>query len=103
MPVDRIAPGESALSLLLVIAALRDGFLAAFHLGATGALKGVGWCGLILAPLSLYGGLAFLLEDVHQRTILPLLRRGAAKSSMEGSLREQQQRIEYESGVRNQL
>lgn len=96
-------PAKPLLSLVLVIAAVRDGCLAAFHLGATGALKGVGWCGLVLAPLSLYGGLAFLLEDVNQRTILPLLRRGAAKTSMEGSLSEQEQRIEHESGVRNQL
>jgi succinate-acetate transporter protein len=91
------------LAVLLLIAAVRDAFLAAFQLGATGALEGVGICGLILTPFSLYGGLAFLLEDVNQRTVLPVLRRGPAKTSMEGNLAEQLQRIEQETGVRNQL
>ncbi len=90
------------LALLLLIAAVRDGFLAAFQLGATGALEGVGICSLILTPFSLYWGLAFLLEDVNQRTVLPVLRRGAAKTSMAGNLAEQLQWIEQEPGVRNQ-
>jgi len=90
------------LALLLLIAAVRDGFLAAFQLGATGALEGVGICSLILTPFSLYWGLAFLLEDVNQRTVLPVLRRGAAKASMGGNLAEQLQWIEQEPGVRNQ-
>lgn len=54
-------------------------------------------------PLSIYCGLAFLMEDVNQRTILPLLRRGTARQSLEGDLGDQFQRIEREAGVRNQL
>ncbi len=91
------------LAMLLVIAAARDSFLAAFHLGATSALKGVAWGGLILTPLSLYCGLAFLMEDVGQHTVLPLLRRGAARESLEGPLSQQLQHVEHEAGVRNQL
>jgi succinate-acetate transporter protein len=91
------------LALVLGIAAIRDIFLSAFHLGATGALEGVGWCGLILAPLAVYTGIGFLLEDANQRTIIPLFRRGRAKQSLEGSLADQLERIEGEAGVRNQL
>jgi hypothetical protein len=91
------------LAIVLGIAMIRDVFLASFHLGATGALAGVGWCGLILTPLSVYTGFAFLLEDANQRTIIPLFRRGKARQSLEGSLAEQLQRIEGEAGVRNQL
>lgn len=91
------------LALVLGLASIRDIFLSAFHLGAKGALAGVGWCGLVLAPLSIYCGLAFLMEDVNQRTIIPLFRRGKAKQSLEGNLADQLERIEGEAGVRNQL
>lgn len=91
------------LSILLAISAVRDASLAAFHLGATALLQAVGWCGLILAAFALYGGVAFLMEDVNQRTILPILRRGAARTSLEGNLSDQLRRIEQEAGVRNQL
>jgi succinate-acetate transporter protein len=95
--------GKPLLSVLLGVAAVRDGCLAAFHLGATALLNGAGWCGLVLALFALYGGLAFLIEDVNQRTVLPLLRRGTARKSLEGSLSEQIERVEHEAGVRNQL
>ena len=95
--------GKPLLASLLLVAAGRDGFLVAYHLGRKSALTGAGWCGLVLVPLSIYCGLAFLMEDVNQRTILPLLRRGAARQSLEGDLSDQLQRIEREAGVRNQL
>lgn len=91
------------LGFLLLLAALRDGFLAAFHLGDKPALKVVGWCGLVLAAFAVYCGLAFLVEDVNQRTLLPLGRREKARQSLEGSLADQLERIEQEAGIRNQL
>lgn len=51
----------------------------------------------------MYGGLAFGLEDVQQRTVLPLFRRGAARDAIEGSLEEQLRGLATEAGVRQQL
>ena len=51
----------------------------------------------------MYGGLALLFEDVLQETRLPVFRRGAARSALEGDLREQLRRLDGEAGVRQQL
>ena len=56
-------------------------------LGAPAALQAVsGWIGVPLLVFSRYGGLAVLLEDGAQRTVLPLGRRGRARTSLEGDL-----------------
>lgn len=49
--------------------------------------------------------LAFVvpLEESYQRTVLPLGRRGRARSSLEGSFAHQVQQAEQEPGVRRQL
>ena len=62
-----------------------------------------GWIGLPLGAFSLYVGLALLLEDGAQRTVLPVGRRGRARSSLEGSLTHQIDAAEREAGVRRQL
>jgi uncharacterized protein len=62
-----------------------------------------GWIGLPLAAFALYGGLALLLEDAAQRTILPIGRRGRAKSSIEGDISHQIEQAEREAGIRRQL
>ena len=56
-----------------------------------------------LAAFAIYGGLALLLEDGKQRTVLPLGRPGRARTSLEGSLARQAERAEQEAGVRRQL
>jgi len=43
------------------------------------------------------------LEERYQRTVLPLGRRGRARSSIEGSFAHQVQQAEQEPGVRRQL
>jgi hypothetical protein len=45
----------------------------------------------------------FLLEEGSQRMILPLGRRGRARTSLEGSFARQVQQAEQEAGVRRQL
>ena len=44
-----------------------------------------GWIGVPLAAFALYGGLALLLEDSASETVLPLGRRGRARTSLEGA------------------
>jgi hypothetical protein len=72
-------------------------------IGGTGLEQASGWIGLPLVVLSLYGGLALLLEDGAQRTVLPLGRRGRARTSLEGDLEHQIQQAESEPGIRRQL
>jgi len=43
------------------------------------------------------------LEESYQRTVLPLGRRGRARSSLEGSFAHQVQQAEQEPGVQRQL
>ena len=43
-----------------------------------------------------------MLEENEQRTVLPLGRRGRARSSLEGSLDRQIEQAEQEPGVRRQ-
>jgi uncharacterized protein len=62
-----------------------------------------GWIGLPLAVFALYGGLALMLEDSAQRTVLPIGRRGRARASLEGTLAHQIDATAREAGVRRQL
>jgi hypothetical protein len=59
-------------------------------------------------PLGLFAfgiGMVLLgaLEDVRQRRVLPVFRRGGASEALEGSLSEQLHRARREAGVRQQL
>jgi len=51
----------------------------------------------------MYGGIAFLLEDMLGRTVLPLGRRGGSRRAREGDLDEQLQGLADEAGVRHTL
>jgi len=51
----------------------------------------------------MYGGLAFLLEDVRKEALLPVFRRGESKDSLEGDLASQLRRLGDEAGVRKNL
>ena len=62
-----------------------------------------GWIGGPLAAFALYGGLALLLEDSASQTVLPLGRRGRARTSLESDLGHQIEHAEREPGARRQL
>ena len=64
---------------------------------------GAGVAGLALAVVALYAAMAFQLEDVHHRAVLPLGRRGPAAAAMTSSMRDQLRGVESEAGVRQQL
>lgn len=72
-------------------------------IGGTGLEQASGWIGLPLVVFSLYGGLALLLEDGAQHTVLPLGRRGRARTSLEGDLQHQIEQAESEPGIRRLL
>jgi hypothetical protein len=61
------------------------------------------WIGLALGLVALYAALAFELEDVKRKTVLPLGRRGAGRQVMSGALADELRDLSHESGVRKQL
>ncbi|MFY4718289.1 acetate uptake transporter family protein [Streptomyces sp. LaBMicrA B280] len=97
-------PGKPLFGVLLLIGACRFALTGAYDAGGGPALRtAAGWLGVLLAAFALYGGFALLLEDTAQRTILPLGRRGRARTSLQGDLATQLEQAEREAGVRRQL
>ncbi|WP_329214892.1 acetate uptake transporter family protein [Streptomyces sp. NBC_00683] len=98
------AQSKPLFAVLLTLTALRFGLTGLYEAGLGNALQvAAGWTGLGIGVYALYGGLALLVEDSKQRTVLPLFRRGAARRSIEGGLREQLTAAQQEAGVRHQL
>ncbi|HEY3904104.1 MAG TPA: hypothetical protein VGM14_09400 [Streptosporangiaceae bacterium] len=97
---------KPAFAALLLVGASRFVLTGAYQVtrGGSDVTERIsGWIGLPLAAFALYGGLALLLEDAAQRTILPIGRRGRAKSSIEGDISHQIEQAEREAGIRRQL
>lgn len=96
--------GKALFGVLLLIGACRFALTGVFQAtGSTAVEQAAGWLGVPLAVFALYGGLALLLEESTQRMVLPLGRRGRARSSLEGSFAHQVHQAEQEPGVRRQL
>lgn len=62
-----------------------------------------GWTGIVLGGLALYAAVAFELESVEERTLLPTLRQGGARLSMTGTLDDELRGVEHEPGVRKHI
>ncbi|MFB7596817.1 hypothetical protein [Streptomyces sp. NPDC056160] len=94
--------GKTLLGAVLTVSALRAALAAAYQLGAPRAVElADAAAALLLVALALYAGTAFLLEDLHRRTVLPIRRRGAARRAMEEDA--DGDRPPREPGVRGQL
>jgi hypothetical protein len=92
------------LSIFLLVSCARTVCGAIYELGGGhGWDTAGGWIALVVFGIALYGGLAFLLEDTLGKTVLPLARRGAARTAIEAGLDEQLHAIEDEAGVRRAL
>jgi uncharacterized protein len=98
------AAGKPVLSVILSLACLRAALAAAYEFGAgRGWERAGGWVALVIFAAAMYGGLAFLLEEVHGRTVLPIVRRGGSRDAIEGDLSEQLRGLADEPGVRHTL
>ncbi len=96
--------GKPLLGVVLVVAAIRS--FAAAAMAFTGKMwlsTSAAWCGLAIAALAFYCGIAFLEEDVTQKLSPLTFRTGEAKAAMQNKLAEQISAIENEAGVRKQL
>lgn len=96
---------KPALGVLLLLGACRFALTGIYQASLGGPVIDAvaGWIGLPLAVFALYGGLALMLEDSAQHTVLPVGRRGRARSSLEGTIAAQIEAAEREAGVRRQL
>jgi hypothetical protein len=96
--------GKPLIGTILLVAAARSALAGAYEWGASKSLNTVGaWLALAIFAIAVYGGLAFLLEDVLQKSVLPVFRRGASKESIEGNLEDQLRGVGGEAGVRQAL
>ena len=96
--------GKPVLTVLLTLASVRFGASGLYEsTGAAPAQQLAGLVGLIIVTFSLYGGLALPLEDGRGQTVLPLGRRGRARSALEDGLGAQLRGLDSEAGVRRQL
>jgi succinate-acetate transporter protein len=98
------ASGKPVFAVVLTLASARFIITGLFHVTGSSTLEQIaGWLGFPLCAAALYLGLALLLEDLNRATVLPLFRRGPAKSSVERELEHQVENIEREAGVRSHL
>lgn len=96
--------GKPLLTLILAVSATRALLQGIYEFSkGTSVDHAAGICALVLAALALYGGLAFLFEDVLGKRVLPTFRRGAAAGAIEGDLSEQLRVAAGDAGVRQQL
>jgi hypothetical protein len=96
--------GKPLIGTIMLVAGTRAALAGAYEFGASKTVNTVGaWCALAVFVVAVYGGLAFLLEDVRQETVLPVFRRGSSKESIEGNLQDQLRGIGQEAGVRQVL
>jgi succinate-acetate transporter protein len=96
--------GKPLLGALIVVAVARYGLNGIYELsGASGVQSASGFVGLVIFLATLYGGLAFGIEDTQHRTVLPIGRRGEARQAIEDDLSEQVGPVAQEAGVRKQL
>ncbi|GAA5059616.1 acetate uptake transporter family protein [Streptomyces similanensis] len=96
--------GKTLLGVVLSVSTLRAALAAAYQLGAPHAFElANGAAASLLVALACYAGTAFLVEDLRQRTVLPIRRRGEARRAIESDLGDQHARLPREPGVRKQL
>jgi uncharacterized protein len=96
--------GKPLFGVLLLAGAARFALTGAYQVTGSVPVEHVaGWLGAPIAVFALYGGFALLLEEGSQRMVLPLGRRGRARTSLEGSFAHQVHQAEQEAGVRRQL
>jgi succinate-acetate transporter protein len=95
---------QPLLGLILMLSSVRSLLAGIYEVGGPKPLfTSAGVIGVGLTVLAFYGALAFLLEDTTQRTVLPLARRGQARTSLTGDIDAQLSDLAAEAGVRRSL
>jgi succinate-acetate transporter protein len=98
------ALGKPLIAGILLLSSARSILAGVYELTGDKGWETIGGTlAFVISGLALYGGLAFLLEDLRGEPVLPVFRRGEARTSFEGGLADQLDRLEGEAGVRKQL
>jgi succinate-acetate transporter protein len=96
--------GKPLIGVILAASAVRGAFAGVHEwTGPAWTWTAAGWLGVAIFAAAMYGGLAFLLEDVQRRQVLPVFRRGTSRESIEGDLHAQLRELADEAGVRKTL
>ena len=96
--------GKPVLASVITLSAFRFGLNGVYEFMTSGPLQTISAIiGIVSALICLYGGVAFILEDLQHRTVLPLWRRGEANQALKDDLTEQVGPVNTEAGVRKQL
>ncbi len=104
IPALGAALGKLVPAVVLLTAAVRFFLTGLYQLSANPGLQyAAGIVGLVLLAVAFYAALALEIEDVRRKTVLPVLRVGSGKASVEGSPADQIEGVEHEAGVREQL
>jgi succinate-acetate transporter protein len=92
------------IGVLLLVANTRAITYAVYELGGGQGWNQVsGWIALAVFCVAMYGGLAFLVEDLAGQTILPVFRVGTSRAAIDEGLGTQLKSLENEAGVRRPL
>ena len=104
VPAIGAAFGKLVPAIVLLTAATRLFLTGLYQLSANPSLRfAAGIVGLVLLGVAFYAALALTIEDVRRKTVLPVLRVGAGKAAVEGSVEDQSEGVGREAGVREQL
>ena len=96
--------GKPLIGAILAASAVRGAFAGVHEWQGPGwTWTASGWLAVAIFAAAMYGGLAFLLEDVQKRQVLPVFRRGTSRESLEGDLEAQLRELAGEAGVRKTL
>jgi uncharacterized protein len=96
--------GKPLIGVILLLSAARAILGGVYELTADKSWETIGGAlAFVISGLALYGGIAFLLEDIRGSAVLPVFRRGEARDAIEGGMAEQLARLENETGIRSQL
>lgn len=96
--------GKPLLSVILALSTTRAIIDAIYEFsGSIGIERAAGYVAAAIAVAAWYAGTAMVLEDVQQATVLPIFRRGASKTAIEGGLADQLSGLGGEAGVRRPL
>jgi succinate-acetate transporter protein len=96
--------GNPAFTVILAVSCARFMLNGVYELtGSTHIERIAGGVGLFLCATAAYAGIAFLLEDAAQHPVLPMLRHGPSRRTIESSFADELGRLEREPGVRARL
>ncbi len=97
-------PGKPLIAAVLALSATRAILYGLYEVtSARGLQDAAGIVAAVIAGVAWYAGTAFAFEDLRQKPVLPVLRRGPGAAAMRGTLAGQLERTRQEAGVRQQL